>query len=101
MFELVRYTFLVLLGLSCLVALFISIPLISSILIQSGNFEAEYNQPMALWMWGIIAASTCLWLSSSFILKVPGTIYSWLTINKDHIAAYSVISLIFIMFVIV
>ncbi len=101
MFELVRYTFLVLLGLTSIVALFISIPLLSSVLIQSGNFEPEYNYPTSLWLWGIMASSICLWLSSSFLLKVPSTVLSWMSINKDNIAAYSVISIIFIMFVVV
>jgi hypothetical protein len=101
MFELVRYTFLVLLGLTSIVALFISIPLLSGVIIQSGDFAPEYNHHAATWMWGIAASSICLWLSSSFLLKVPATIISWLSINKDNIAAYSVISLIFIMFVVV
>jgi|GEM_PF-4042122 len=101
MFELVRYTFLVLLGLTSIVALFISIPLLSGVVIQSGEFSPESNHQASLWMWGIMASSICLWLSSSFLLKVPGTIISWLSINKDNIAAYSVISLIFIMFVVV
>lgn len=100
MFELVRYTFLVLLGLTCIVALFITMPLISAIILQSGEFETD-NYRSASWIWGIMAISICLWLSSSFILKVPNTVLSWLSINKDNIAAYSVVSLIFIMFVVV
>ena len=101
----VRYTFMVLLGLSCILALFISVAYTGAIVahtgsVEAGNINAGYNPSTTFWIWGFMSMGICLWLSSSFILKVPFTILHWLIVNKDHVAAYSVIGLIFVLFVV-
>lgn len=100
MFELVRYTFLVVLGLACLVAIFIAIAVTSTIVGRSSGLDPEQNYFTTYLIWGGAALATCLWLSNSFIVKVPRTIGAWFQKNKDHIAAYTVISMIFLVFVV-
>lgn len=100
MFEFVRYTFLVFLGLASMMTMFISLAVTGSILAQQGDVEAGLNPHVVFWILGVTATIICLWLSSSFILRVPLTILNWLSENRDQLAAYGVISLIFIVFVI-
>jgi len=101
MFELMRYTLLVVLGLTCLIILFIAIAVTSSILGQSGGLNPEQSHFTAYLIWGITAFCSCLWLSSSFILHTPKLIAAWWQRNKDHITAYAVVTMIFFVFVIV
>lgn len=100
MFEFVRYTFLVMLGLACMVTMFISLAVTGSILTQNGQAEVVLDQNIANWTLGLTAVLACLWLSSEFLLRVPLTIFYWFSDNRDQLAGYAVISAIFLVFVV-
>ena len=88
MYELMRYTLLVVIGLACLIALFIAIAITSSIVGRSGGLNPEQNHFATYTVWGIAALAACLWISSSFLVNAPKIIGNWLMENKDHIVSF-------------
>jgi len=100
MFEFVRYTILVLLGLASMVALFISLAITGTVIAQTGEFEAGNNYYATFWTLGLSAIIGCLWLSNAFVRQVPRTILNWIAVNKDHITTYCVVTVIFFVFVV-
>ena len=100
MFEFVRYTFLVLLGLACIVTLFISIAITGAVVTQNGGLESAHSANAIYWSWGIMAFAACFWIFGRFLLRVPLTILYWLQDYREHITAYALIGLICFIFVI-
>lgn len=99
MYELVRYTFLVLLGLACLVTLFISIAITATIVAHNGETSIQMTDSV-MWIWGAMAIAGCLWLSGTFFRSIYQAVYYWFQDYRDQITTYSVIGVIFIVFVI-
>lgn len=100
MFEFVRYTFLVLLGLACIVTLFISIAITGAVVTQSGSLEASHSTYAIYWSWGIMALAICFWIFGRFLLCVPFTILYWIQDYREHITAYALIGFICFIFII-
>lgn len=99
MYEFVRYTFLVLLGMASLVALFISFAITGAVVTGTEGRDLAENSTAIYWIWGVMAISGCLWLFGSFLCRVPFTILHWLQDHKDHITAYLVLLLITMIFI--
>ncbi|GJM01895.1 MAG: hypothetical protein DHS20C08_03960 [Rhodomicrobium sp.] len=100
MYEFVRYTFMVLLGLASLVAIFISFALTGAIVAQEDGASLAESSITIYWIWGAMAITGCLWIFGSFLYRVPFTILYWLQDHKDHITAYGVIMLLCVIFVV-
>ncbi len=95
-----RYTCLVVIGLACLVALFIAIAVTSTIVSRSGGLNPEQSYFTTYTIWGVAALAACIWISSSFFLNAPRIIGNWFQQNKDHIATYTAFTLIVVVFVV-
>lgn len=102
MSEFLRYTFLVLLGLCSILTLFMSIAFTGVLVAQSGEMDtAVVNVDKTIYyIWGIMAFGACLWLLSTFTRGLLRSTMGWFNVYRENIATYSVISLIFIVFVI-
>lgn len=106
MYEFVRYTFMILLGLASLVTIFISTALTGAIVTQNAAVTAGGATTLSessitiYWIWGLMAIIACLWIFGSFLYRVPLTILHWLQDHKDHITAYGLVLFICFIFVI-
>ncbi len=100
MFEFVRYTILVLVGLASIITLFISLAITGALIVQTSDLPVQNTNYATFWTLGLTALMACAWLSNNFVRRVPVTIFKWLQANKDQITAYCVISVIFFVFVV-
>lgn len=99
MFEFMRYTLLVFVGLASMLVMFASLALTGSIVAESGGFDKGEQGAVTFWILGLSAIIICAWLSNSFIRRIPQTIFQWLRTNRDSLAVYCVVTAIFFVFV--
>ena len=99
MFEFMRYTLLVCVGLASMLIMFLSLALTGSIVAQSGGFDHGQQSAVSWWVLGLSALIICAALSNSFVRRIPSTIFQWLRMNRDSLAVYCVVTAIFFVFV--
>ena len=99
MFEFMRYTLLVFVGLASMLAMFASLALTGSIVAETGGFDQSEQSAVTFWILGLSAIIICASLSKSFVRRIPRAIFQWLRVNRDSLAVYCVVTAIFFVFV--
>ena len=99
MYELMRYTFLVLLGLAGMVVLFLSLAVTGTYVAFNGDYPTTPDLNAAIWMMGLSALCACLLLSRDFARYNPSLTLGWLGKNKEELTGYAVITFIVMIFV--
>ncbi len=100
MFAFWRYTLLVFVGLSSLMVMFFSLAITGTLIVNAGEINSAYNPDTPLWIIGLTAIGACFWLSNNFIRSVPFVAFRWVNNHKDELTAYSVITIIFLVFMV-
>ena len=100
MFAFWRYAFLVFLGISAFLVMFASLAITGTIVVNADELAAFYDESTPFWIIGLTALAFCIGMSEKFCRSMPGIAFSWLNHHKDEITAYSVITMIFLVFMV-